>query len=71
MSDHHPLICTACYAERVPPARSRLGYRTCLSCGEIQAKQKKHTVAPMNKSNYILFTDPSLLKQLNPKRTET
>jgi len=23
----------------------------------------------MNKSNYMLFTDPELLKQLNPKRT--
>jgi hypothetical protein len=23
----------------------------------------------MNKSNYMLFTDVSLLKQLNPKRT--
>jgi hypothetical protein len=23
----------------------------------------------MNKSNYMLFTDPDMLKQLNPKRT--
>ena len=43
--------------------------RSCLSCGEAAAKQVKHTVAPMNKSNYMLFTDASLLKQLNPKRT--
>jgi hypothetical protein len=70
MSDHtHLLICTTCYAERVPPARARLGYRSCMSCGEVAAKQVKHTVAPMNKSNYMLFTDASLLKQLNPKRT--
>jgi len=40
-----------------------------MACGEKIAKQRKFTVAPMNKSNYMLFTDVSLLKQLNPKRT--
>lgn len=55
--------------EVVPPLRAQLGYRTCLSCGETQARQHRHTVAPLNKSNYMLFTDPELLKQLNPKRT--
>jgi hypothetical protein len=69
MSHYHNLICLCCYAERVPPARARLGYKTCLSCGETAAKQVKHTVAPMNKSNYMLFTDVNMLKQLNPKRT--
>jgi hypothetical protein len=43
---------------------------TCMDCGETAARQVKHTIAPMNKSNYMLFTDVSLLKQLNPKRTE-
>lgn len=33
------------------------------------ARQVKHTVVPMNKSNYMLVTDRSLLTQLNPKRT--
>jgi hypothetical protein len=69
MSHYHNLICLCCYAERVPPARARLGYKTCLSCGETAAKQVKHTVAPMNKSNYMMFTDVNMLKQLNPKRT--
>ena len=69
MTHYHNLICTTCYAERVPPARARLGYRSCLSCGEANAKAVRHTVAPMNKSNYMLFTDTELLKQLNPKRT--
>jgi ribosomal protein L37AE/L43A len=70
MTDHtHLLICTECYAERVPTARSKLGYKTCMSCGETAARAVKHTVAPMNKSNYMLFTDINLLKQLNPKRT--
>jgi len=40
-----------------------------MACGEKIAKQVKFTVAPMNKSNYMLFTDPEMLKQLNPKRT--
>ena len=66
----HQLVCTCCYAQRVAPARSRIGYTTCLDCGETAARQVKHTIAPMNKSNYMLFTDVSLLKQLNPKRTE-
>ena len=65
----HQLVCTCCYAQRVAPARSRLGYTSCLDCGEKAAKKVKHTVAPMNKSNYMLFTDASMLKQLNPKRT--
>lgn len=69
MPDHtHSPICTSCYAERIPPARARLGYRTCMSCGETAAKNVRHTIAPMNKSNYMLFTDIDLLKQLNPKR---
>ena len=69
MTHYHAPICTECYAERVPPARAKLGYKTCLTCGEAQAKAVRHTIAPMNKSNYMLFTDVNLLKQLNPKRT--
>ena len=77
MREHHihQLICTCCYRERVPPARAALQAEekkspTCMSCGEKAARQVKHTIAPMNKSNYLVFTDASLLKQLNPKRTE-
>ena len=62
-------LCVQCYGGHVEYRRVQLGYRTCLACGEAAAKQKKHTVAPMNKSNYMLFTDPEMLKQLNPKRT--
>lgn len=71
MREHHAhqLICTCCYAERVPPMRSRLGYKTCLTCGEAAAKTVKHTIAPMNKSNYFHISDLNILKQLNPKRT--
>jgi hypothetical protein len=49
--------------------RAKLGYRSCLSCGELTATQHKHTIVPMNKSNYMLVTDMDILKQLNPKRT--
>jgi hypothetical protein len=34
-------------------------------CGERDAKQVKHTVAPLPKSNYILITDMTLLVGLN------
>ena len=42
---------------------------TCHKCGEILAKDKRHTIAPINKSNYMVITDLEMLKQLNPKRT--
>lgn len=64
-----PKIRCICCADPVPTKRAALGYRTCLMCGEGIARQVRHTVAPMNKSNYMLFTDASMLKQLNPKRT--
>lgn len=62
-------LCTHCYGGHVEYRRWKAGYTTCLPCGEEQARQKKHTVAPLNKSNYMLFTDADMLKQLNPKRT--
>jgi hypothetical protein len=40
-----------------------------MSCGEKAARAVKHTIAPLNKSNYMVFTDATMLKQLNPKRT--
>jgi hypothetical protein len=40
-----------------------------MDCGEALAKSRKHTTAPINKSNYMLITNPETLKQLNPKRT--
>jgi hypothetical protein len=60
--------CIHCSDDIAKP-RAMLGYKTCLPCGEAAARKVRHCVAPMNKSNYILFTDMSLLKQLNPKRT--
>jgi len=57
--------CPVCHIEDIPLQRYRLGYKTCLTCGERAAKKVKHTIAPMPKSNYMLFTDLSLLKGLN------
>ena len=57
------LLCQC--GQDIASARYLLGYRHCLSCGEKLAKQRKHTVVPMPKSNYILVTDMSLLKGLN------
>ena len=63
-------LCRICGYEIDPPERARLK-PICLECGEEAAKQERRgwCVAPLNKSNYMLFTDKSLLSQLNPKRT--
>lgn len=63
--------CRNCGDDIDPPERARIK-PTCLDCGEKQARAERKTwcVAPLNKSNYMLFTDSSLLKQLNPKRTQ-
>lgn len=58
--------CLFC-GEYLSAGRWELGYRTCLQCGEEQARKVKHTVAPMHKSNYMLFTDSSDLKGINNK----
>tara|TARA_R110001632_G_scaffold66794_2_gene157143 strand:- start:101 stop:214 length:114 start_codon:yes stop_codon:yes gene_type:complete len=34
-----------------------------MSCGEIEAQKVKHTIVPMHKSNYVVVTDKSLLKE--------
>jgi DNA-directed RNA polymerase subunit RPC12/RpoP len=61
-------MCIEC-GDEYDDQRSMLGYRVCMECGDAHAHQRKFTIAPLNKSNYMLFTDISLLKQLNPKRT--
>lgn len=63
------MYCRWCGHERVPLGREMLGFNTCLDCGERDARKVKHCVVPMNKSNYVMVSDRTLLKQLNPKRT--
>ena len=56
--------CWGCGAS-VDTRRWEIGKRTCMECGEAEARRVKHTVVPMPKSNYILVTDLSLLHGLN------
>lgn len=39
----------------------------CLSCGELSARQHKHCIVPMHKSNYVPVTDLEMLKGINSK----
>lgn len=61
--------CIHC-GDEYPTQRLNLGYRTCLPCGAAVAVAARASwcVAPLNKSNYVLVTNPAELKQLNPKR---
>ena len=69
MNDGHTqVLCRECY-DPYPLARYRLGYTTCLTCGETAARKVVFTTAPINKSNYMLITNRTELAQLNPKRT--
>lgn len=62
---NHP--CREC-GDDIDLRRWALGYKHCMVCGEVLAKQKKYTVAPMHKSNYVLITDTDLLRGLNNKQ---
>jgi len=59
-------LCVKC-GDHVLHGRWRLGYTTCLRCGEDIARQIKHTIAPMHKSNYMVITNHDDLKGLNNK----
>lgn len=61
-------VCMLC-GEKFSLARAEIGYKLCLECGDGVAREVRHTVVPINKSNYMLVTDREILKQLNPKRT--
>jgi hypothetical protein len=67
MSRYQP-TCKLC-GEDYEYGRWKKGYAVCLKCGDEIAHERKFTVVPMNKSNYILVTNFEILKQLNPKRT--
>lgn len=60
-------FCRKC-GDDVQSGRSLLGYTTCLSCGDEEARNVKHTVMPAyNKGAYqlISFID---IAHTNPKR---
>ena len=60
--------CRICGDEIDPPERARIK-PLCLWCGEDQAKQERASwcIAPMHKSNYMLFTNPADLIGINNK----
>ena len=64
------VLCRDCYTP-FAVERFRLGYHTCLACGDKQAHAVTYCSAPINKSNYMLITNRAELAQLNPKRTTT
>lgn len=41
--------------------------KLCLVCGDVRAKQHKHTIVPMHKSNYVPITNLEDLKGINSK----
>lgn len=56
--------CVSC-SDDVNPRRWALGYKTCVVCGDKLARQHKHTIVPLAKSNYQPVRDIGMLKQLN------
>jgi ribosomal protein L37AE/L43A len=60
--------CRHC-GDEYPTERWAIGYKWCLPCGEILAKEarKSWTIAPMHKSNYMLLTNLEDLKGINNK----
>jgi general stress protein YciG len=61
-------FCTECGAE-YPEGRKKLGFMTCLECGEEAARQKKHCVVPMHKSGLVVISpnEPELLQGIGNK----
>ena len=65
MSKRMKGVCLLC-GDTFKWARFQLGYKLCLDCGDDAAHKVKHTIAPLNKSNYVYISDMQMLKQLLP-----
>ena len=59
-------LCARC-GDTFSAKRANAGYHLCLTCGEEEARRRRHTIAPMHKSNYMLITNLDDLKGLNNK----
>jgi hypothetical protein len=56
--------------EEVDVRRIKLGYTTCLLCGDKEARERKFVVQiPYSKGAYQYIHDPKDLSITNPKRT--
>jgi hypothetical protein len=60
-------MCAHCQVNSVPLPRYLLGYLTCLECGEEAARQRKHTVLPLHKSNYMVPANREEIRGFNNK----
>ena len=59
--------CNRC-GDTYPPGRAALGYRTCLPCGDVAARQVKFTVMiPFSKGAYQVVSREDVA-HTNPKR---
>ena len=63
-------ICKLCGGS-ISEGRLSLGYRLCLDCGEVEARNRKFTIVPMHKSNYVVISNPDDLKGINTKGGKT
>jgi len=61
---HH--YCRTC-SDTVDPRRWALGLKYCMPCGDEVAKQRKFTVVPMHKSNYVACFNREDLIGINNK----
>lgn len=61
-------LCAIC-GDTYSAKRANAGYNICMPCGDAQARAnlRQYTIAPMHKSNYMLFTNADDLRSLNPK----
>lgn len=59
-------LCVAC-GDTYSAARRLAGYQLCLPCGEDRARNIRHTIVPMHKSNYLLITNKEDLLGINNK----
>jgi hypothetical protein len=62
----HNTNCKRCDEPILPVGRRAISH-LCLDCGENESKKRRFTVAPMHKSNYMLFSDLEDLKGINNK----
>ena len=58
--------CRIC-GDNLSKGRAKLGYRTCLVHGDLDAKARKFCVVPMHKSNYVAVFDREILTGVNNK----
>ena len=66
MTSNMKPLCVVC-GKTYSIKRKQIGFCACLECGDKLARKKKHTIVPMHKSNYIVVTNPEILKGINNK----